>query len=120
MHAILTLVSRSRVFIRIAVLHGVGMEIETERAPTRTTLVVRTLDAADRAHARAASRIHDVRNELRSSVMRGIDRVETVMTKTLARARDVVTRADALGADAVNRAQGAVGAAIGRARGDRS
>lgn len=91
--------------------------VETSSSsPTRTTLVVRTIDAADRAHARAATRIHEVRNGLRSSALRGLDRVEHVVVATISRARDLITRADASGADAVNRAQGVVGSAIEHAR----
>jgi len=84
--------------------------------PPRTTLVVRTIDAADRAHARAASRLHDVRNGLRSTALRGLDRVEHAVVATFRAARDAITRVDAKGADAVNRAQGVVGAALDKAR----
>ncbi|MBA3498995.1 MAG: hypothetical protein M4D80_24560 [Myxococcota bacterium] len=93
------------------------MNIESQKAPARTKLVVRTLDAADRAHARAATRIHDVRNGIRSSSLRGLERVEQLVTSTIARARDAISRVDAVGADAVNRAQGVVGTVIERARG---
>ena len=93
------------------------MNIESQTAPVRTTLVVRTLDAADRAHARAAMRIHDVRNGIRSSSLRGLDRVEQLVTTAITRSREAISRADAAGADAVNRAQGVVGTVIERARG---
>lgn len=92
------------------------MNIESQNAPVRTTLVVRTLDAADRAHARAATRIHDVRNGIRATSLRGIERVEQLVTTAIARAKDAISRVDAAGADAVNRAQGVVGTAIERAR----
>ena len=92
------------------------MDIESHPAPARTKIVVRTLEAVDRTHARVASRIHDVRNGLRSSALRNLDRVEVAVSTALSRARDAITRADAAGADAVNRAQGVVGTAIDRAR----
>jgi hypothetical protein len=98
-------------------IHGVDMNNEAQTAPVRSTLVVRTLDAADRAHARAATRIHDVRNGIRVSSLRGLERVETLMTTAIARVRDGIARVDAVGADAVNRAQGVVGTVIERARG---
>jgi hypothetical protein len=93
------------------------MNPESQNAPVRTTLVVRTLDAADRAHARAATRIHDVRNGIRSTSLRGLERVEQVVTTAIARTRDAISRADAVGADAINRAQGVVGSVLERARG---
>jgi len=83
---------------------------------SRVTVVARTLDAVDRAHARAATLLHDARNDLRSTLERGIERVERLATTACARARQRVQRADAASADAVNRAQGAVGQAIDRAR----
>ena len=92
------------------------MNIEAQNSPARTTLVVRTIDAVDRAHARAATRIHDVRNGIRSTSLRGLERVEQLVTSTVARARDAITRVDAAGADAINRAQGLVGTALERAR----
>ena len=92
------------------------MNTESQNAPARTTLVVRTLDAADRAHARAATRIHDVRNGIRSTSLRGLERVEQLVTNAIARAREAITRVDAAGADTINRAQGVVGTVIERAR----
>lgn len=79
--------------------------MNTETVPARTTLVLRTLDAADRTHARVAMRLHDARNNLRTRVEHILDR-----------ARDGLTRIDAASADAVNRAQGVVGAALEKAR----
>ena len=81
-------------------------------SPARTTLMLRTLDAADRAHARVATRLHDARNNLLTSATRGIERVEHI----LQRARDGLTRIDSASADVVNRAQSLVGAAIEKAR----
>lgn len=80
--------------------------------PNPTSLVTRTLDAVDRTHARAAKRVHDVRNGVRGALERGLDRAEAV----IARLREGLQRADARSADAVNRAQGAVGHAIERLR----
>ena len=75
-------------------------------------VVTRTLDAVDRTHARAAARLHDLRNGVRGAIEHGLDRIEGV----LARARDGIKRADERSASAVNRAQGAVGQAIERVR----
>lgn len=77
-----------------------------------TSLLTRSLDALDRAHARGAMRLHDLRNDVLASLGRGIDRLEAV----LERARKGLERADTVSADAVNRAQGVVGKAIERAR----
>lgn len=86
----------------------------------RPTMVTRTLDVADRAHARAAMMLHNARNDLRTTLERGIERVEQLATTACQRARARVQRADHASADAVNRAQGAVGSAIERARQVRS
>ncbi|CAN5903647.1 hypothetical protein BH11MYX3_BH11MYX3_21400 [soil metagenome] len=80
------------------------------------SLVTRTLDAVDRVHARATARIHDVRNGLRSTLERGIDRAEQLTSSVIDRARQSIDRADHVSADVVNRAQGVVGQAIEKAR----
>ena len=80
------------------------------------TLVTRTLDAVDRAHARAATILHNARNDLRATVERGLDRAEQLTTTAFERARQRVKRADVVSADVVNRAQGVVGHAIEKAR----
>lgn len=80
------------------------------------TLVTRALDAVDRAHARAATVLHDVRNDL---LHRLVDRIERAELRTLSvfeRARNGVDKVDAVSADVVNRAQGVVGHAIEKAR----
>lgn len=89
------------------------MNSETQ---SRNSLVVRAVDAIDRSHARVASRIHDVRNNLRASALRGLDVAESAVTNAISRARDAITRVDAVGADAVNRAQGVFGGALERVR----
>ena len=81
-----------------------------------TSLVTRTLDAVDRAHARAAMLLHDVRNDVRSTVERGIDRAEELTTSVFDRARRSIQKVDVVSADVVNRAQGVVGQAIEKAR----
>jgi hypothetical protein len=81
-----------------------------------TSLATRTIDAVDRAHARAAARLHAVRNELLATIERGIDRAEQVSSSVIKRARTSVKRVDKVSADAVNRAQGVVGHAIEKAR----
>jgi hypothetical protein len=80
------------------------------------TLVTRTLDAVDRAHAKAATMIHNARNDVRVTLEHGLDHVEQVMTKGIDRARKGLQRADVVSADVVNRAQGVVGHAIEKAR----
>jgi len=85
-----------------------------------SSLVIRTLDAVDRAHAKAAMMIHTARNDVRATLEHGLDRVEQVMTKGLDRARKGLHRADVVSADVVNRAQGVVGHAIEKARVARS
>ncbi|MDQ3370160.1 MAG: hypothetical protein M3680_32480 [Myxococcota bacterium] len=80
------------------------------------TVVARTLDAVDRAHARAAMVLHTVRNDVRTKIERSLERAELVTTKVFERARKGVERADHVSADAVNRAQGVVGHAIEKAR----
>jgi len=88
--------------------------------PSSTGLVTRAIDAADRGHARAAARLHEVRNDLLAAVERGIDRLEQANTRLIERARAGMKRADHATADAVNRAQGVVGQALERARQARS
>jgi hypothetical protein len=98
--------------------HGGGMKKLSDSSST--TLVTRTLDAVDRGHARAAARLHEVRNELLATLERSIDRAEKVSAIVINRARKSIKRADELSANAVNRAQGAVGQAIETARLSRS
>lgn len=93
--------------------------------PTRSrsknvTLATRALDAVDRAHARAATVLHDLRNRLLSRVEHSIDRAEEVTSSALERARHGVQRVDVVSADVVNRAQGVVGQAIEKVRVNRS
>lgn len=76
------------------------------------SLVTRTLDGVDRAHARIATRLHDARNAVLTTLEHGLDRAEQL----IASARKGIKRADQVSADAVNRAQGVVGQAIERAR----
>lgn len=83
---------------------------------TSTSLVTRTIDAVDRAHARIAARLHEVRNDLLAALERGIDRAEVLSTAAIKRARKSIKRVDKVSANAVNRAQGAVGHAIEKAR----
>ena len=81
-----------------------------------TTLVTRTIDAVDRAHARTAARLHEVRNELLGTIERGIERAEKLGANVIKRARKSVKRVDKVSANVVNRAQGAVGQVIEKAR----
>ena len=81
-----------------------------------TSLVTRTIDAVDRAHARTAARLHEVRNQVLATLERGIDRAEEVGASVITRARTSIKRVDKVSADAVNRAQGVVGHALEKAR----
>lgn len=83
---------------------------------TSTSLVTRTIDSVDRAHARAAARLHDARNGVVAKLERGLDRAEELSAAMIKRARASIKRADEVGARAVNRAQGVVGQAIEKAR----
>ena len=88
-------------------------------APT-TSLVTRALDSVDRGHARAADTIHTLRNTVRETLERGLDRLEAATTSAIKVARKRLTTADKTTADAIIRAQGVVGQAIERARISRS
>ena len=94
--------------------HGEAMNKLSDASST--SLATRTIDAVDRAHARAAARLHEVRNELLATLERGIDRAEKVGSSAIKHARASVKRADKVSADAINRAQGVVGQAIEKAR----
>jgi hypothetical protein len=78
--------------------------------------MTRALDAVDRAHARAATVLHNVRHVLLTAIERRIDSAEHLATSAIERARHGVHRADTVSADVVNRAQGVVGQAIEKAR----
>lgn len=77
---------------------------------------MRAIDAVDRTHARAATALHGVRNDVRGTLERVLDRAQELALAAFERARKTVQKADALGADAVNRAQGAVNHALDAAR----
>ncbi|MDB4960502.1 MAG: hypothetical protein JWP01_501 [Myxococcales bacterium] len=79
-------------------------------------LSTRMLDAVDRAHARAAAVLHNVRNSLLTALERKIDGAEHLASSAIERARHGVKHADHVSADVVNRAQGVVGQAIEKAR----
>lgn len=81
-----------------------------------TSLVTRTIDAVDRAHARTAARLHEIRHGLLDTIENGIDRVEKLGSGVIKRARKSIKRVDKVSANVVNRAQGAVGQAIEKAR----
>lgn len=88
----------------------------TPSTRSSVTIVTRALDAVDRAHARAASKLHGARNDLRSTLEHGIERAEHLANTAFQRARQSVERVDVVSADVVNRAQGVVGQAIEKAR----
>ena len=81
-----------------------------------TSLVTRTLDVVDRTHARAAMRVHDLRNNARAAIERGLDKAEEL----IAQLREGLKRADQRSANAVNKAQGAIGQAIEKLRHSRT
>ncbi len=80
------------------------------------TVLTRALDAVDRAHAKAATVLHDVRNDLLQRLANSIERAELVTTSAFERARNGVHKVDIVSADVVNKAQGVVGQAIEKAR----
>lgn len=84
------------------------------------TVLTRALDAVDRAHAKAATVLHGVRNDLLQRLSNSIERAELITTSAFERARNGVHKADTVSADVVNRAQGVVGQAIEKARVARS
>lgn len=84
--------------------------------PRTDTLVTRALDAVDRAHARAATILHNVRNDLLHRLADRIEHAELVANSAFERARNGVHKVDTVSADVVNRAQGVVGHAIEKAR----
>ena len=84
------------------------------------TILTRALDAVDRAHAKAATVLHNARNDVLQRLSNSIERAELLTTSAFERARNGVHKADTVSADAVNRAQGVVGQAIEKARVARS
>jgi hypothetical protein len=84
------------------------------------SLVTRVLDSVDRGHASAAGRVHGLRNRMRDSLSRGLNRIEAFATATINSARARIVRADAITADAIIRTQGRIGNALERARHARS
>ncbi len=84
------------------------------------TVLTRALDAVDRAHAKAATVLHQVRNDLLQRLANSIERAELKTTTVFERARNGVHKVDTVSADVVNRAQGVVGQAIEKARVARS
>lgn len=79
-------------------------------------VLTRALDAIDRAHAKAATVLHNVRNDLLHRLADRIERAERLTTSAFERARNGVHKVDTVSADVVNRAQGVVGHAIEKAR----
>lgn len=94
--------------------------MNTSNQPKSITVVTRALDAVDRAHAKAASVLHDLRNELLQRLANTIEHAELVTTSAFERARNGVHKVDSVSADVVNKAQGVVGQAIEKARVARS
>jgi hypothetical protein len=84
------------------------------------SLVTRVLDTVDRAHAKAAMKLHGARSSVRTTLEHALDRTEQLMTTGIGRARKSLQRADVVSADLVNRAQGVVGQTIEKARVARS
>ena len=75
-------------------------------------LTLRAIDALDRTHARAATTLHGVRNDVRGTLERALDRAQELTLAAFARVRASMKKADAASADAVNRAQGVVNHAL--------
>ena len=83
---------------------------------SKPTHLTRVIDSIDRGHARAADRLHTLRNNVRQLVERGLDRVEESI-QTLRGRLDVV---DKKAADRIIWAQGLAGGALERLRHARS
>ena len=89
----------------------------TESVQSKSIVVLtRALDAIDRAHAKAATVLHNVRNDLLQRLADRIEHAELVTSSAFERARNGVHKIDTKSADVVNRAQGVVGHAIEKAR----
>lgn len=82
-------------------------------APTPLT---RVLDSIDRGHARAADRLHTLRNTVRAALDRGLDRLEGSIQSLRTRLAVV----DQSAADGIIRAQGLAGAGLEKLRHARS
>lgn len=95
-------------------------EATVRKIEPSTSLAMRAIDAVDRAHARAATKIHNVRSELLSSLDRRLERAEQLAMSAIERARMGVKRVDVASADVVNRTQGVVGRALDKARQSRA
>jgi hypothetical protein len=78
--------------------------------------LTRALDSIDRGHAKAADRLHTIRNDVRAALERGLDRLEARI-QTL---RGQLARVDQRTADGIIRVQGVAGGAIEKLRHARS
>lgn len=83
---------------------------------SKSPLTLRAIDALDRTHARAASSLHGVRNDVRGTLERALDRAQELTLAAFDRVRARMKKLDSASADAVNRAQGAVNHALDVAR----
>lgn len=83
--------------------------------PKPTTLT-RVLDSVDRGHARAADRMHTLRNTIRARLDRGLDLLEGAIGALRAR----LDRADKGAADGIIKAQGVAWTALEKLRHARS
>ena len=88
----------------------------TSKIVSSNSPLTRVLDAVDRGHARAADRVHTVRNAVRDTLEHGLDRIEKVTHSAIVGARARLKRADSVAADGIIRAQGAIGSALEKAR----
>ncbi len=83
--------------------------------PEPTTLT-RVLDSIDRGHARAADRMHTLRNVVRARLDRGLDLLEGAISGLRVR----LDRADKGAADGIIKAQGVASTALEKLRHARS
>ncbi len=83
--------------------------------PKPTTLT-RVLDSVDRGHARAADRMHTLRNTIRARLGRGLDLLEGAIGALRVR----LDRADKGAADGIIKAQGVASTALEKLRHSRS
>ena len=78
----------------------------------KPTPLTRILDSIDRGHARAADRLHTVRNHVRERLDGALDRLEAAVGSLRGR----LDRVDKSAADGIIRAQGLAGSALERIR----
>ncbi len=88
----------------------------TQLNDPKPTTLTRVLDSIDRGHARAADRMHTVRNSVRARLDHGLD----VLEGAIGGLRVRLDRADQGAADGIIKAQGVASSALEKLRHARS